>query len=57
MSCEVSSLPFLAQANYGTWSIDFDLRSQNCSIEQDNTFFQFDGSESLVIFGIRVVTR
>ena len=24
MSCEVAALPFPAQSNYGTWSIDFD---------------------------------
>ena len=23
MSCEVAALPFQANANYGTWSIDF----------------------------------
>ena len=23
MTCEVAALPFQAQANYGTWSIDF----------------------------------
>jgi hypothetical protein len=25
MSCEVAALPFQAHANYGTWSIDFDM--------------------------------
>ena len=25
MSCDVVALPFQAHANYGTWSLDFDL--------------------------------
>ena len=26
MSCEVAALPFQANTNYGTWSINFDLK-------------------------------
>ena len=28
MSCDVAALPFQAQANYGTWSIDFELEDR-----------------------------
>ena len=30
MSCEVATLPFQANANYGTLLIDFDFIKQNC---------------------------
>ena len=31
MLCEVAALPFKAHANYGTWSINFDIHNLNPS--------------------------
>ena len=32
MSSEVAALPFQEQANYGTWSMDFDFFTQKCTV-------------------------
>ena len=34
MACEVAAVPFQANANYGTWAIDFDHKKNMVKVTQ-----------------------
>ena len=42
MSCEMAALPFQAHANYGTWSIDFDLNKSDFVFNKNFVIMLFD---------------
>ena len=41
MSCEVAYLPFQANANYGTWSLDFALYDLTCKFHIFDLLIKF----------------